>query len=149
MALRQCDKCNEMVDEAKAFCPGCGNAFVQEEKRQEASEFEKLGGTMQVGQTMYNQMLEDMGLNISGAPQTAEKRTEVITPINTEPAPHTKAAETITVSPATGSVAKPKQESAKSNTKFYILMGAGVAVLLLIALAFVVFVFLNILSRLK
>ena len=40
MGLKQCTKCSEMVDEAKAFCPACGNAFVEEEERQEKSKFE-------------------------------------------------------------------------------------------------------------
>jgi hypothetical protein len=79
MGLRQCDKCGDMVDEAKAFCPGCGNAFVEEKKRQHASEFEQLDSTVQLGNTMYNQMLSDMGLNISKAPNP-EKRIEVIAP---------------------------------------------------------------------
>ena len=74
-----------MVDEAKAFCPGCGNAFVEEEKRQDRSNFEKLDNTVQLGNTMYNQMLSDMGLNISKAPEKPEKRIEVIAPIATTP----------------------------------------------------------------
>jgi hypothetical protein len=69
-----------MVDEAKAFCPGCGHAFVEEEKRQKASEFERQASTVQLGQTMYNQMLSDMGLNISKTPGTSDKRIEVIAP---------------------------------------------------------------------
>ena len=81
MGLKQCDKCSEMVDEAKAFCPGCGNAFVEEEKRQQASEFDRMDSTVQLGQTMYNQMLSDMGLNISQKPQSVEKRVEVIVPL--------------------------------------------------------------------
>src|SRR4051812_16043562 len=86
MGLRQCEKCSEMVDEAKAFCPGCGHAFVEEEKRQKASEFEKLENTVQLGQTMYNQMLSDMGLNIAGS-RTTEKKVEVIAPVGEKPAP--------------------------------------------------------------
>jgi hypothetical protein len=76
MALKQCGKCSEMVDEAKAFCPGCENAFVEEEKR-EASSFEKMDSTVQLGQTMYDQMLSDMGLNISKAAPPREKRVEI------------------------------------------------------------------------
>ncbi len=68
MALRQCDKCSEMVDEAKAFCPECGHALVEEKQREEESAYASMDGTMQFGQTMYNQMLSDMGLNISDAP---------------------------------------------------------------------------------
>jgi len=57
-----------MVDEAKAFCPECGNVLVEEKQREEESAYESMEGTMQFGQTMYNQMLSDMGLNISDAP---------------------------------------------------------------------------------
>jgi len=83
MGQRQCDKCSEMVDEARAFCPACGHAFVDEEKRQTKTEFESVDHTMQMGQTMYNQMLSDMGLNISKQPPKAppEKRAEVVTPV--------------------------------------------------------------------
>jgi hypothetical protein len=63
MAQKQCGKCGELVDEAKAFCPGCGNAFVEEEGR-EATRFDEMGSTAQIGQTMYNQMLSDMGLSV-------------------------------------------------------------------------------------
>jgi len=86
MGLRQCDKCGDMVDEAKAFCPGCGKAFVEEEKRQKKSDFEQQGNTVQLGNTMYNQMLADMGLNISKPASPAEKRVEVISPVG-EPSP--------------------------------------------------------------
>lgn len=81
MGLRQCEKCEEMVDEARAFCPGCGHAFVAEEKRSKASNFDTADSTVQLGQTMYNQMLSDMGLNISKAPDPVEKRIEVISPV--------------------------------------------------------------------
>ncbi len=81
MALRQCEKCDEMVDEAKAFCPGCGHAFVEEEARQASSGFDKAEKTVQLGQTMYNQMLSEMGLNISKkGPEQPETRVEAIAP---------------------------------------------------------------------
>lgn len=147
MALRQCDKCSEMVDEAKAFCPGCGNAFVEEEKRQEASKFEKLEHTVQFGQTMYNQMLEDMGLNISNAPNPVERRVEVIAPVNTEITAPAKAAVTVAVPPA---VKTPEVSvTSSSNIKWYILIGAAVILLLPIALASAILLVLDILSRLK
>ena len=59
MAFKQCDKCNETVDEAKAFCPACGNAFVEEERRSITTNFEEMDMTVQLGNTMYNQMLSD------------------------------------------------------------------------------------------
>ena len=83
MALKQCDKCHETVDEAKAFCPGCGNAFVEEEQRPEASSFETPDKTVQLGNTMYDMMLSDMGLNISKPAPNPEKRIELIAPIQT------------------------------------------------------------------
>src|SRR5712671_5942459 len=92
MGLKKCDKCDEMVDEAKAFCPGCGSALVDEERRQDVSSFERLDKTVQLGNTMYNQMLSDMGLNIAKAPETPEKRIEVIAPIETASAPKTEPA---------------------------------------------------------
>src|SRR4051794_14412265 len=86
MGLRKCENCTEMVDEAKAFCPGCGHAFVEEKKREKASEFEKQENTVQLGQTMYNQMLSDMGLNIAGSRAT-EKKVETIAPVGEKPVP--------------------------------------------------------------
>lgn len=139
-----------MVDEAKAFCPGCGNAFVTEEKRSEASKFEKMGGTVQFGQTVYNQMLEDMGLNIAGSPNPAEKRVEVITPVRTETVlpikPEVKAA---VPTPKKKPVERPKKTAAASNTKWYILIGLAVVFLLPVSLASAVLFVIDVLSRLK
>ena len=149
MGLRQCDKCSEMVDEAKAFCPGCGHAFVEEEKRQEASKFEKLDNTVQFGQTMYSQMLEDMGLNISNAPDRGEKRVEVIAPIQAEMvSPPAKVI--VPVGAAVKQLEKgPEKRVSAGNTKWYILIGAAVIFLLPIALASAIFLFFEIWSRLK
>lgn len=120
MGLKQCDKCSEMVDEAKAFCPGCGNAFVEEEKRQQASEFDRMDSTVQLGQTMYNQMLSDMGLNISQKPQSVEKRVEVIAPLP------------VTAKPP---VAVPKKPKASIDRRWIILGGAVLVVIFLLVLA--------------
>jgi hypothetical protein len=116
MAQKQCGKCSEMVDEAKAFCPGCGNAFVEEEKR-EASSFEKMDSTVQLGQTMYNQMLSDMGLNISKSAPPREKKIEIIAPIAAAVPPPQKA----TVPP-------PKVSGSSSKVKWIIL---GAVILLI------------------
>lgn len=125
MSQKLCEKCGETVEEAKAFCPGCGHAFVDEEKRENASEFDRLDSTVQLGQTMYNQMLSDMGLNISKAPDKPEKRIEIIQPA-------------ATANPAPTSVEKPKPPPAVSgsNTKWLII--GIVATVLLLALAVVV-----------
>ena len=87
MALRQCEKCNEMVDPAKAFCPGCGQPLVEEETRVTSSNFDSMDLTAQIGQTMYNQMLSDMGLNISPTTEAVESRVEVLEPIQAEVKP--------------------------------------------------------------
>ena len=129
MGLRQCDKCSETVDEAKAFCPGCGHALVAEQSRSEASNFDKMDSTVQLGQTMYNQMLSDMGLNISKAPDPVEKRVEIIAPIVSDPKP---------------TVTKPPVVVAGSSTKKWIIIAVSVVVLfflLTLALAAVVFIY--------
>jgi hypothetical protein len=135
MAQKQCDKCGEMVDEAKAFCPGCGNSFVEEEKRQNVSEFDQLDSTVQLGKTMYGKMLSDMGLNISKAPDapTPEKRVEVITP----------------VAPA-ANVAPPQTQAAPPAKKRYliwIIIGAAALILLLALLVVVIAVVILYLNR--
>ena len=81
MAEKPCPKCGELADEAKAFCPGCGNAFVDEKKRTTVSEFDQSKRTVQLGATMFNEMLSEMGLSISKAPDREEKKTEVVTPL--------------------------------------------------------------------
>ena len=75
MSERQCDKCGETVAASKAFCPACGHAFVDEEVRTDTSEFKMTDGTMQFSQSMYNNMLSDMGLNIS---KTSEQLNEEV-----------------------------------------------------------------------
>jgi RNA polymerase subunit RPABC4/transcription elongation factor Spt4 len=81
MAEIQCGKCGEMVDEAKAFCPGCGHSFVDEKQRTSVSDYDQSKRTVQLGATMFNQMLSDMGLDISKQPDREEKRTELVTPL--------------------------------------------------------------------
>ena len=129
MALRQCDKCSEMVDEAKAFCPGCGHAFVEEETRKMASNFDTMDSTVQLGQTMYNQMLSDMGLNTAKAPNPnpPEKRVEVLAPVAV---------------PAKPPVKSPDKPQPSGNRKWLILTGVAVGFLLLAALAIVAGIFI-------
>ena len=133
MGLRQCEKCNEMVDEAKAFCPGCGNSFVAEAKRESVSNFDTFEGTVKLGDTMYNQMLTDMGLNISKAPDSVEKRVEVIAPAATEAKPvaeMTPAAVPVAAKPENAVVeAKPA-----SKAKWFIIGG----VILVFLFAFII-----------
>jgi hypothetical protein len=115
-----------MVDEAKAFCPGCGNAFVEEEKRTVSSSFDTMDSTVQLGQTMYDQMLVDMGLHTSKSPDAQDKRAEVVVPL----APLTPAARPAAQEPST---------AAPSSVKRWLLI-AG----LLIALLFLVLIALGI-----
>lgn len=126
-----------MVNEAKAFCPGCGHAFVEEEKRQSASSFDKMDNTVQLGNTMYNQMLSDMGLNISKSPdkptspvvpKAEVRRIEVIIP-PAAPAPVIKPTET--------KVPKPPS----SNIKWFIL-GGVILVLILVPLLIIAIYFI-------
>lgn len=76
MSLKKCEKCGEMVDEAKAFCPSCGNSFEDEKARQADSEFELSGGTVQFSKSAFNLLLSDMGLNISQSPDKPDQLTE-------------------------------------------------------------------------
>lgn len=121
MALKQCEQCSEMVDEAKAFCPECGHAMVVETKREVASNFDTFEGTIKLGDTMYNQMLTDMGLNISRAPNTSERRVEVIAPA------------AVTEKPVEKSV--PARPAAVSYMKWWILGGVVAALALLVMIA--------------
>lgn len=137
-----------MVDEAKAFCTGCDHAFVEEE-RPKTTNFQKMGNTVQFGQTMYNQMLEDMGLDISKSSNRSEKRVEVIAPLDTVSVQPAKKAEKAPV-PATHPRKEkiPDQPRAASNTKWYILAAFAVVLLLPLSLASATLFFLDIWSRL-
>lgn len=156
MGLKQCGTCSEMVDEAKAFCPGCGNAFVEEEKREQASQFDRLDNTVQLGHTMYNQMLSDMGLNISDTAPPSQQSAETPIP-KASPEPIQKAIPKVTqrrietlspvsqkrievIAPAAAAAAKPpvskatEKPTTKSITKWLILGG----VLLILGFLFVI-----------
>ena len=64
-----------MVDEAKAFCPECGNPFVAEETRSEQTEHDRLDGTMMLSKSNYNIMLSEMELDITEQPAAKGERT--------------------------------------------------------------------------
>ncbi|MFL6374011.1 MAG: zinc-ribbon domain-containing protein [Pyrinomonadaceae bacterium] len=133
MADKFCPQCGEKVDQAKAFCPACGHAFLDEEKRTDASAYEKMDNTVQMGQTMYNNMLSDMGLNLKKEP---EKRVEVLKPVVVQPAqtlqPVAGTQPVQTPAPPAHADAEPK----KSNKKFWIItMVVAVALLLIFAIA--------------
>ena len=132
MGQKQCAKCGETVDEAKAFCPECGNAFDEEKKRTLVSDFDKSNTTVQLGQTMFNQMLSDMGLSISKDPNPSEKgRREVIAP-----APQSAVAET----------REPKKKAAlppaRSGDRNWIIAGVTAVILFVLAALIIVAAFI-------
>ncbi|MEO7539589.1 MAG: hypothetical protein ABIV21_06155 [Pyrinomonadaceae bacterium] len=134
MGLKQCGQCSEMVDEAKAFCPGCGNAFVEEQKR-EASEFDRLDNTVQFGQTMYNQMLSDMGLNISKQPEPAKAPESVVRRAEKPSQTRIEVIVPAAAAPAKPAVKAPGQPKPASYTKWWILGGVALLLLFLLLLA--------------
>ncbi len=132
MGLKKCDKCSEMVDEAKAFCPACGNAFVEEQQRSVSTNFEEMDMTVQLGQTMYNQMLSDMGLNVSKAPDVKEKTVEVAAASPAAPLqPIAPAAQPRPVAPA-------QNEPAKSSNKWIWIIVGVIAALILLGIVVVI-----------
>jgi uncharacterized Zn finger protein (UPF0148 family) len=133
MADKTCPQCGEAVGETKAFCPACGHAFVDEAKRTDASAYDKADHTMQMGQTMYNNMLSDMGLNVKKEP---EKRVEVLKPVGVQPA---QVLQPIAATPTSQPRPSPPAASEppavkKSNKKIWIIT-IVVAVLLLLIFA--------------
>lgn len=74
MNVIKCEKCGTDVPGAKAFCPECGSAMVDEETRTHTSEHETYDSTMHLSKSSYNLMLADMDLNISDAPNLTAER---------------------------------------------------------------------------
>ena len=137
MGLRQCSKCNEMVDEAKAFCPGCGHAFVDEEQRREASEFDRSDKTVQFSETMFGSMLSDMGLDISKAPNPDGKNVETISPAQAEViTPVVAVVEPLVITPDS------PEPVGNSKMKWFIWGGVILVFLFLFVLAAAVLVFM-------
>lgn len=81
MALKICEKCGESAEEAKAFCPACGNPFVVEQEREGSSEFDKYAGTVNVTQTAYNMMRAE----VFGTPPQPEVPETVEKPVSNKP----------------------------------------------------------------
>lgn len=77
MSLKNCEKCGEDVDDAKAFCPECGNPFVYEEKRQEATEFDKYAGTVALSNSDFYKLLGKLGLDTSRSPEEEKQKSPV------------------------------------------------------------------------
>lgn len=134
MAEKTCPRCRESVDEAKAFCPACGYSFLEEQKRTDTSAYEQADHTMQMGQTMYNSMLSDMGLNLKKEP---EKRVEILKPVAGQPAQNPQP-----VAPPAASTpsqpAEPATQEKKSNKNIWVITIVVALVLLLIFVVAVV-----------
>ena len=146
MSLSECDKCGEMVDEAKAFCPGCGRAFVDENIREKSSEFNMLDGTMQLGNTMYNQMLSDMGLNISASPDKPVEAVQPATPVYT---PQVQPVQQV-LQPAVQKViqpAVPVETPKQEGSNKWMIIGAIVIIVLIILIIAAIVIGLFLWSR--
>ena len=97
--------------------------MVAEESRTRVSEFDASAGTVQFGQTVYNQLLSDMGLNIAEA---APGPTAAVEPVREpKPAP--------TPTPV---------EGAKRNTTKWVVAIAALLVLGAAALVVIVSLFI-------
>jgi hypothetical protein len=135
MGSRQCNECKEMVDEARAFCQGCGNPLVVEVERTESSSFERSTATVQFGQTLFGEILSDLGLDISKAPQQEETPAPVAMPVRTQvvaPVATVRPVQTRPESPKpSGAGANP---SGSSKVMWWILGVLGGVLLLLVAL---------------
>ena len=114
-----------MVDGARAFCPGCGHALVEEKKRKITSGFESVDHTVQMGNTMYNQMLSDMGLNISKQPK---KTVATVAPAAAPTQPAVRPAE---------NAQQVKTTSRTPNYLMWIIIGAAVVLFLALIVVFV------------
>lgn len=115
MEFKDCTNCGETTDAAKAFCPGCGNPFVVEERRADVSEFEVSAHTVQFSRSAFNMVLSDMGLNIA---ETSGRQSKPKVNVSVEPA--LKPAEIL-----------PTDAPKKNNAVKWILISAAVGVVLL------------------
>jgi len=127
----QCEKCGETVDAAKAFCPGCGSPLVAEEKRTHVSEFDASAGTVQYGNTMFNKMLSDLGLNISDVKGAQSNQKVDVRPEMVPPAASAKAHD---------------REKPPGNGKKWLIVGIGAVFLLgavVVAIAAFILIYLS------
>jgi hypothetical protein len=135
MDTKRCEKCSEVVDVAKAFCPSCGDAFVTEETREKASEFEASAGTVQYSSSLFNQLLSDLDLDISETPEkpapTKSVDLKLKKPQNEE------------IPPVSGDVARAgksisTEKSSGSRRKWLIIGGIALSLIVLLALLLVI-----------
>lgn len=149
MGLKNCEKCGEEVDEAKAFCPDCGNPFVEEKKRESSSEFDKYAGTVNFSKSVYKMMLSEMDLDTSkpsakkNQPNPEKdtnksKPVEVNTPINISP--EVSKPKGIPPEIALSGNKPPEKKlttkNKKSETNIWIILGVvGLVLLIILAIA--------------
>ncbi|MFN6963466.1 MAG: hypothetical protein ACK4S4_06845 [Pyrinomonadaceae bacterium] len=154
MEQRQCAQCGGSVDAAKAFCPECGAAMIAEESRQDASDYDASPRTVQFGQTMFNQVLSDMGLTDAGA------RTDDKTPTTGQAPPRPSSVTTLKpVASSSADEAPPRPPSAAPSAErgpgkpglstkwIVVLVASAVALLLAVAALAAAAVILYLLSR--
>jgi len=126
MAHLQCKKCGANVLEAKAFCPECGGAMVDEEVRQHTSEHDSYAQTMNLSKSGYNLMLSEMNLNISDAPNLTAERINLSKEFRSS----------LVLDPI-----KDNTESGGTNWRIIAAaVAAGLLLLVLVAVIFIVFV---------
>lgn len=126
MSHKLCKKCGASVLEAKAFCPECGGAMVDEEIRQHTSEHDSYDETMRLSKSGYNLMLSEMNLNISDAPNLTSERINLSKEFRTS------------------LVLDPIKEKAPSRSKIWLITGiAGVILFLIVILGLVLVFFLR------
>jgi hypothetical protein len=118
MDLQQCKNCGESVDAAKAFCPACGDPFVPEDERGNVSEFEADGETVQYGKSAFYELLSEMELNISEAPDKPD--TPVVRPVV-----KSSQANVEHVQPAVGAPTKPEATRKGPRKKWIIAAAIG------------------------
>jgi hypothetical protein len=157
MSFIQCSVCEATVDAAKAYCPECGSAMDEEEKRTSFSEFDQLMKTQNINSTTHFRLMEQFKLSsvfkppqAAEADQNLEKNKEAAaakaTAANAPPpekTPDQKFAAAGAANAARGTVGgqienKPAGDNTStSNTKIYIIIGAATFFLALFVISIV------------
>lgn len=156
MSFIQCSVCEATVDATKAYCPECGSAMDEEEKRTSFSEFDQLMKTQNINSTTHFRLMEQFKLSSvfkppqgAEADQNLEKNKEVadakaaVAKTPPEKTPDPKLAVVNTASAARGKVGgqienKPEDDkTSTSNTKMYIIIGAATFFLALFVVSIV------------
>ncbi len=137
MGLRECDECGEMVDDVRAFCPGCGKSFLNETQRSKPTIFDRSNETEQFDASMLNMILSDMGLDISKAPNPGEDRVVSVPQMRIEVG---KPEHAKVIEPVSEAVRLPEDSDdrpnlpGKSNLKWFVLGGVILVLIFLFLL---------------